>query len=1059
MTTVSELLATLPADSGLRGAAFERLCRWFLTNDPVYAAQIKQAWLWDDWPDRWGRDAGIDLVAETHDGDLWAIQAKAYAPTTQVTKADIDSFLSESNREQFAFRLLIASTDRVGGNARQVIRGQQKPASLLLRSDLEARTLDWPSHVDGKPPRSRKPFSPRPHQAEALKAIRTVKRGQRGRVIMACGTGKTMVQLWAHEQFKSSRTLVLVPSLFLVAQSIQEWTANRRRPFEFLAVCSDDTVVAGADSFVSHVSEIGLPVTTDPEQIKAFLEGAGDRVVFSTYQSSSRIAAAVAGTSLRFELALADEAHQLAGNVSRDFAAVLDESRIPTDRRLFFTATPRYYTGKTVKVDGESDLQVASMDDEAAFGPEIHRLSFGEAIERELLSDYRIVVVGVTDQQAYELAEQGAFVEFEGEQTDARTLAREIGLAKAMHDFELHRLISFHSRVNLARQFAAHLPDVVAKLPAERSPQGALVFDYVSGEMATGDRRNRLNRLRNISDDEYALLANARCLSEGVDVPSIDGVAFIDPRRSQVDIVQAVGRAIRLSANKTLGTIVIPVFVPEGEDPETVLSDSAFEPVWAVVRALRDHDERLAEELDAARRKLGRERKLTRDDLPGHLFIDFPDVVVGQAFIDAIATRVVEVGSASWEAWFARLEDYVAEHGSARPTASWKTSEGLALGSWVARQRDAFQGDRLENTRRVHLEGLPAWSWDPREEQWAAGFDALQRYVQINGTSTVPAQCVFDHFRLGQWVQVQRVRREELSTERRSSLEQLPGWQWPTGMQRIPWEQVVSLLAAYVDEHGNAHVPKEYRPNGFALASWVGRQRAAYAERTLTQEQIRQLTAVQGWTWDSSRDSRWGHTFAALQGFAAELGDPKVPANYERGGIQFANWVHKQRRDYTTGRLSLERVSLLERIAGWTWDPFEDAWEEGFAALQQYAVENRNTRLPQSFVTLNGFALGRWIAKQRAAHRARRLDSSREQRLSLVPGWTWDPYADDWEEGFAALERYAAENGNAHVPGGFVTSDGFRLGQWVVVQRVARKAQRLDVARERRLSIVTRWTW
>ena len=503
MATLDQVISSLPADSGPKGKAWERLCQWFLLHDPVYASQLRRVWLWDEWPNRWGADNGIDIVAEAHDGRLWAIQAKAYATTTTVTKADVDSFLSESNREQISFRLLIATTDLVGANARKVMVGQEKPASLLMLSDLRTRPLDWPDGGESPPPRA--PYTPRLHQQEALEAIRTVEAGARGRVIMACGTGKTLVQLWAHEQLQSHRTLVLVPSLFLVAQVMQEWTAHRVRPFEFLAVCSDETVVSKQeDRFVANVSEIGVPVTTDPGRIAHFLNGAGDRVIFSTYQSSARIAEALSGTDIRFDLALADEAHQLAGNPARDFAAVLDDTRIPADRRLFFTATPRYYTGKSTRSDGESDLEVASMDDETLFGAEVHRLSFGEAIRRDLLSDYQVVVVGITDRQAYELATEGSFVEFAGNKTDARSLARQIGLAKAMHDYELQRVISFHNRVKMAQQFASSLPGVISRLPAARAPQGRMVFDYVSGEMATNDRRNKLNRLRNIDADEFA---------------------------------------------------------------------------------------------------------------------------------------------------------------------------------------------------------------------------------------------------------------------------------------------------------------------------------------------------------------------------------------------------------------------------------------------------------------------------------------------------------------------------------------------------------------------------
>ena len=296
MATFETVYASLPTEPHAKGAAFERLCQWWLETDPVYTEQLRQVWLWDDWPGRWGPDTGIDLVAETHTGDLWAIQAKAYDTKYSVTKADIDSFLSESNRPAFAYRLLVATTDRIGANGRRVLQGQEKDVGLLLRGDLAARDVEWPEQVSDL--RAPQPAAkrPRPHQEEALaKIVAGVGTGGRGRVIMACGTGKTLVQLWAHERLESRRTLVLVPSLFLVQQSLAEWTANRQRPFRSLAVCSDKTVVQRRDddAIIESVNEQGLLVTTDPTEIQTFLlQGDGDQVVFSTYQSSARVAEA-----------------------------------------------------------------------------------------------------------------------------------------------------------------------------------------------------------------------------------------------------------------------------------------------------------------------------------------------------------------------------------------------------------------------------------------------------------------------------------------------------------------------------------------------------------------------------------------------------------------------------------------------------------------------------------------------------------------------------------------------------------------------------------------------
>ena len=992
MATLAELLQTLPESVQARGRAFERVCQWYLLHSPLYAAQLQRVWLWADWPDRWGADAGIDLVAETHSGELWAVQAKAYAPETSITKASVDSFLSESARAVFSFRLLLGTTDAIGHNARQAFHGQQIPAALRLLGDLAAEPLQWPASIDDLRAPARAPALPRQHQAEALAAIaHGLAAGGRGRVIMACGTGKTFVQLWAHEQLRSSRTLVLVPSLFLVQQSLQEWTANRTRPFALLAVCSDETVL-DSDSFTADVTALGVPVTTDALRIREFLAGPGDRVVFCTYQSSARVAEAMQGEPLRFELVLCDEAHQLAGTAAREFATALRAEAIPADRRIFFTATPRYFTGALQGSGAERDLAVASMDDAAVFGPELHRLSFGEAIRRELLSDYRVVVLGVTDREALQLAQQGAYMDFAEGTTDARSLGREIGLARAMKTYDLHRVISFHSRVQAAKNFAAHLPKVIAALPKARAPRGRLLFDYISGQMPTGERRTRLNRFRTIGADEYALLANARCLSEGVDVPAIDGVAFIDPRRSQVDIIQAVGRAIRLSAQKVLGTIVIPVFVPEGAEAQAVLAGSAFEPVWAVVRALRDHDEDLAGELDGLRRKLGREGKLTSKQLPKKIVLDVRGMAVSAAFLDAFTTSVVERATSSWEEHFSQLLEFVKREGHAQVPRQFVASNGTRLGKWVTVQRHAHRKNFLDSYRVSRLQVLSGWLWEVFDSKWEICFAEIKEYTQREGHACVPAgYTTVTGLRLGGWVAQQRTTysRGTLTEARCKRLEALSGWVWDA--VTALWETGYLHLLAFTQQEGHARVKTKYRAkDGFLLGGWASRQRHNRTGGKLEGARVARLDCLPGWVWEL-RDQYWETGFRHLVDYAAKMGHIHVSKKSRTAdGYQLAGWIDKQRIAYRANTLGAVRSARLEGITGWTWDPFDDQWESTFAHAAAYASREGHVSMPRSFKTADGFKLGSWVYVQRRNNQQGKLSADRIVRLEALPGWVWN---------------------------------------------------------------------
>ena len=844
------LLAQLDPRSDRRGREFERICAWYLQNAPEYRSQLRQVWLWDEWPGRWAADAGVDLVTETVSGDLWAIQAKAYDPAYAIKKADIDSFLSESARAEFSYRLLMATTDHVGQTARRTLAGQEKPAGLLLRTQLALADVEWPRSPEALAPPRPKQKRPLPHQRKAISAVvRGFRAVDRGQLIMACGTGKTLAACFLAEKLAARRVLVLVPSLSLLAQTLREWAAASE--FAYLAVCSDETV-AGEDAVVASTSELGVPVTTDPAAITTFLRRRGSdmRVVFATYQSSPQIAEAQKTRTPAFDLVIADEAHRCAGPEAGVFATVLDPKKIRASKRLFMTATPRYYTGRLRKEASEADWAVASMDDETRFGPVLHRLSFAQAIDQGLLSDYQVAVVGVSDSTYRDYADRGVFVTLDGEvMTDARTLARQLGLLRAMAKYDLSRVVTFHSRIDGASAFARSLPDVCAWLPADRQPVGALWAEHVSGKMTSGERDIRLNRLRAVGADERGVLANARCLAEGVDVPTLDGVAFIEPRRSQVDVVQAVGRAIRRADDKTMGTVVIPVFVDESADPEQALASGEFDRVWQVLKALRAHDEVLAEELDELRRQLG--RRGTSTGRPGKVRLDVP-IRIGGRFARAFDARLLTETTDRWQFWFGLLQEWVDEHGSVANLKYSTKVDGHRLGLWCDQQRQRRRpGHRkpLRPERARLLEALPGWSWEPFAERWEIGFAHLARYAEVHGHTLVPPTHFEQGFPLGRWTGFQRhhQRSRGISPDKKARLEALPGWSW--NPNKDLWEEGFQHLLRYVEQHGHAAPTKRFIRDGFPLGVWVKVQRTRFRAGRMPRDRQARLEALPGWVW------------------------------------------------------------------------------------------------------------------------------------------------------------------------------------------------------------------
>ena len=1022
MDSFSKLVATFSEDNHARGKQFEELCKWFLENDPLYRAQLEEVWLWDDWPDRWGPDCGIDLIAKDIQGNIWAIQAKCYKPEYPIKKSDIDSFLSESTNKKINNRLLIATTDRMGDKALKVIKRQDEvtPVNQLMLSELKSASIEWPNSMDKLSKRSvKEKYKPRPYQRIAIDKVVTKLEG-RGQLIMACGTGKTLTALWITEELKSNTTLVILPSLLLLSSTLKEWLTHRNEPFAFLPVCSDETAARGSDSINLNTSDLAFPSTTDANEIATFLKTQGKKVIFSTYQSTQKITEAFKKEKLEpFDLIIADEAHRCAGKADSSYTLALDDKNIPSTQRLFMTATPKLFHKNFKKRAAESGVDVMSMDDEAVFGPLLHKLTFGEAIEQDLLTDYQVVVVGINNPSFEDMISQRKLVETDNEiSSDAQSLASHVGLAKALNNYDLKKVISFHSRVKAASDFAYELPKILDWMPKSSRPSGEVVASHVSGAMPTAQRNQRLQALGEVKENQRYILSNARCLSEGIDVPALDGVAFIDPRNSEIDIVQAVGRAIRLSKNKSVGTIVIPVFINDKDDPDEILNSSPFKKVWAVVNALRSHDELLGEQLDQLRVELGKRGTVGR---PDKIVFDLP-VKITETFEKALETKLLESTSASWNFWFGLLENYVKRKGDSMIPDSYKTKDGLKLGNWASRQRDLK--DLMLVDRRARLDDL-GFEWDQRDAWWEQCFEALEDYYREHGDCLVPANYKTEkRFNLGRWVVSQRGQEDTIILDRRDRLDGV-GFVWDVKV--YVWDQNFKALEGYFKEHGNCLVPNSYRTkDGLRLGNWVSTQRIE--KHTPSKANRARLDSL-GFDWDPWT-TRWEQCFEALEAFYSENGNSLVPASYKtENGLGLGAWVVKQRKD--KDKIAEERRARLDNL-GFDWDPIGGQFEKGFAALATFFKENGNSFVPNNYKTKDGFNLSGWVGKQRA--KKDKISAEHQARLDSL-GFDWNPIASQWAQGFANLKSYRKENGNCLFPTSYKTKNGYNLGAWAGRQR------------------------
>nr|WP_260173847.1 type ISP restriction/modification enzyme [Nocardioides albus] len=711
--SIHEVLGNLRAtalDKRDQGDKFERLVQAYLRNDPEWAAKFEDVWLWSEWPNR-GKttDIGIDLVAKIRDTESFAaIQCKFYDAGHTVSKKDIDSFLAASMRPEFGFaqRYLFDTAASWSGNAEEELKGVAQRVDIGY---LQEAAFDW-SAYDWKTPEVLVPTGkkePRPHQKNAMDDVfKGLQTHDRGKLIMACGTGKTFTSLKIAEHMAGAgkTVLFLVPSIQLLSQTLREWMANSEVEIRPFAVCSDVRVGRKANTEDADMSTVDLtePATTDAKTlIERFQVGrhAKERmtVVFSTYQSIDVIAEAQKQGLEEFDLVICDEAHRttgvtLAGGDDSSFVKIHDNQVVRAKKRLYMTATPRVFGEDVRRKAKESEAILADMNDENLYGPELHRLGFGDAVEANLLTDYKVLVLAVDEQYVAENFQQAMAESGEIKLDDAaKLIGCWNGLSKHFRQDETGDLdlapmktaVAFAKDIKTSQLAATSFPILVDRaLRDENGDDGrnALRVEarHVDGTMGIHERNGHLTWLKDEAPkDTCRILTNARCLSEGVDVPALDAVLFLTPRGSQVDVVQSVGRVMRKAPGKELGYIVLPVVVPSGVAPEEALRDNErYKVVWQVLQALRSHDDRFHAMINKIELNKKRSDRMIIDNVTPTVGGEPTDQPLGdgseqmaldfgfEGFRDAMYARIVQkVGERKyWDTWAKDVADIAQKH-------------------------------------------------------------------------------------------------------------------------------------------------------------------------------------------------------------------------------------------------------------------------------------------------------------------------------------------------------------------------------------------------------------
>ena len=1040
-----------------QGRAFEELTRLYLLNDPTFKTKIKNLWHHSDLPQKVADllglqkpEVGVDLIAEVRDGSYWAIQCKYHSDRERnVSDRELATFFQVTNRQEtlskLSHRLVCTSANGVSKRVEKIQTGKLGYLTSEVFTKLDKEDFDAFRETLKGSYAAPTPFSPRPHQNTALEKTSTFfsdTNNTRGKIIHPCGSGKSLTGYWVADCLNAKTVLVAVPSLALVRQTLGSWTREavaNGLSMDWMAVCSDDDVKNSDDPAMQRV-DLGIEVDTDPDAIAAFLSKQTEdrKVLFTTYQSGTAVSAGVKKAGMIFDLGIYDEAHKTVGQKDKGFAHLLFDENVEVKKRVFMTATEREFRGN-------SD-EYLSMDDESIYGTIIDQLSFKAALEQQppILSDYKIVSTIVTKTEIEQLIHNNDFVKSDGKnwsvEGDASTLASLIALRKLIRNYNLNHVVSFHSSIKRSQEFKYLNTEITKADPS----LGKLSVFHVSGKDSTGVRAAELERF---VDAETSLITNARCLTEGVDVPAIDAVLFADPKRSKIDIVQAAGRSLRRFDGKDFGYIIVPVVLDEGaENP----SDDAFNQIVTVISAMGMSDDRIIEEFTSI-------SKVKGDGQDRIILFDVPEImrVKLEDFISNIELQIWNRLSFGWVKGVESLKDFVSREGNAKVPVS-HIEGGFRLGGWADSRRQDFKNNRLSSERISELEAFPGWTWDPYETLYIEGLKYLQQFVEREGHANMRQAHIEDGFKLGRWVSTRReeFKKNKLSLRKITELEAFPGWVW--NGREAQFQQALSYLKMFVNREGHAAVPPNHTEGEFRLGGWVRECRTSYKRNTLSPEKISELEAISGWVWDPL-GSRFEEGLNYLKSFANRVGHSRVPTAHVENGFKLGGWARSQRYKFNDNKLTPDKIRALELVPGWTWDWAESDYQEGLYHLSKFVAREGHAEVPMQYEE-NGYKLGNWVGARRRTYKEQKLSDAKIAELESLPGWTWDPIEDRYHNALHYLRIFADREGHPNVPRSHV-ENGFKLGNWVGSRRMEYRNNRLSELKVAELEAFPGWAW
>lgn len=906
------------------------------------------------------------------------------------------------------------------------------------------------------------PPTDREYQIRGVRAIVAgLHGGGRGQLRAACGTGKTKMSLWAAERLvpHGGVVVIAVPTIGLVAQTLTVW-AEQNRVHRALAVCGDTSVLEhntstdGPRDELGDLDDITEPVTTDPDMVDAWLRTpcvTAVRLIVVTHASCHVVGEGLQKAGHLADLLIVDEAHRSAGVVDKHTALVHDDDVLPAQRRLYMTATPRI-----ARSSSDRDIAAYSMDDEHVYGPVLFNYPFSEAIADGWLDDYQVAVIGVTHAEALTVLRHAENHPSPNTGRRVPTLHAamvQAAVARAAAQFGLRRVIAFCPRVNDAKHFAATFPQTLKSLPEPARPTSSLTAAHIDGTMNHHQRRTVLELLQQPPAQGWTVVANAKCLSEGIDVPAVDGIAFTAPKKSPTDIVQAVGRALRRDPDGTgIATIIVPILLADDAAHtdggfEAGFDAGAYEVLWEVVSALRAHDDTFGDALDACRAS-GFQTQGVLD----RFRLMLPDAYRVPHFLEHLTIRLVKSATSRWWDGYRALVAYYEQFGHALVPQRYSDDDEFKLGQWVTKQRGAYKQGRLGSDRVEALEKV-GLVYDPYRAYWEANLAALTAFREQHGHLDVPAGVTSAYgtdLRQALTSYRGKYRQGVLPVERAQALDKL-GIDWDLDSD-VAWARMIATLRAYHAEHGDLLIPPDLRnAKGAKVQSWMTVVRKRKASGDLSAAQVAELDALD-MLWDAAR-VRWARQLKPIREHHNRCGSLRItPADVDAdpAAARIRTCLVVLRRQYQRNELADFQVADLDAM-GIDWDMERNNWDTFYQECLRYHKEHGNLRINDDFVTESGIRLGRWLYDQKLRQFRGRLSEERVAHLESL-GIEWrssNRFEVAWDRSLRELD--------AHCQAVHCTPDdikqvdktvaGYRIGVWLSHQRQSYRKGRLAASR------------